>query len=192
MMTLLLAPVPVLIVLALTLLTALPWSAHFGNAFGAAGSFGAAPDYAAQALATAAALLPVSAIYFWSVRRPQLMPAGAAFACGLVLDVLTQGPLGVWSVAALLAASMGRRTRRAEPRYGWLRSAIHLAMALAGAAALVGGLLSLYAWQVVPLRPLGVAAAATVLAYPLLAGVLRGLDRLWPPAAERSLFLRKD
>ena len=48
MMTLLLAPVPVLIVLALTLLTALPWSAHFGNAFGAAGSFGAAPDYAAQ------------------------------------------------------------------------------------------------------------------------------------------------
>lgn len=52
-------------------------------------------------------LLPVAAIHFWSLRHPDLVPEWYVFATGLLLDVLTHGPLGYWPLVYLSAHVMG-------------------------------------------------------------------------------------
>jgi len=46
-------------------------------------------------------LLPVVAILYWVLRHPRLVPEWFAFAAGLCVDVLTNGPLGYWSLVYL-------------------------------------------------------------------------------------------
>ena len=173
MTPLLLAPVPVFVVLLLIIVAMIPWGG---------------PDW----VETALALIPVSAIYFWSLRRPRLMPALVVFALGLVLDVMTQGPLGVWTAAALVAGLAGRLARRSQQRIGWLRGAALVIITLAAATGLVTVMTSLYGWQLVAVRTVLEAFVGACLAYPLLAGLLSALDGLWPAAASRPLFLRGD
>ena len=141
---------------------------------------------------TALALLPMGTIYFWSFRRPHLMPALLVFFAGLLLDVLTHGPLGIWACAALVAALAGRLARRSRPNLGWLRRAVRVILTLAITAVLVAALMSLYAWQLVPALPLAQALAVACLTYPLLAGFMSLLDNAWPTADDRPLFLRGD
>ena len=173
MMTLLLAPLPMLAVLLLVLVATVPWGG---------------PDWLEMALA----LLPMGAIYFWSLRRPQLMPALLVFLCGLTLDVLTYGPLGIWSCSALAAALAGRLIRRARPGIGWLAGAGCTALVLTLSAAIAAGLISLAAWHLVPLGSWTQSLLAACLGFPILAGLLSRLDAAWPLEDERSLFLRGD
>ena len=114
------------------------------------------------------------------------------FALGLVLDVMTQGPLGVWTAAALLAGLAGRLARRSQQRIGWLRGAALVIITLAAATGLVTVMTSLYGWQLVAVRTVLEAFVGACLAYPLLASLLSALDGLWPAAASRPLFLRGD
>ena len=173
MNALLLVPLPLLVTGILLVAAVLPWGG---------------PDWTEMALA----LLPVGAIYFWSFRRPHLMPAVLVFLAGLLLDVMTHGPLGIWSCAALMAALAGRTARRARPDSGWLHSTFHMIMTLSISAAVVAALMSLYAWRLVPGLPLVHALAAACLGYPVLAGLLSLLDGAWPAADDRPLFLRGD
>ncbi len=45
--------------------------------------------------------LPLIAIYYWALARPDLLPAGAAFTVGLFYDLLSGGPLGLMALIAL-------------------------------------------------------------------------------------------
>jgi rod shape-determining protein MreD len=45
-------------------------------------------------------------VYFWSLYRPDLFPASAAFAAGLVYDALAGLPLGLTSLVLLLVRSL--------------------------------------------------------------------------------------
>jgi rod shape-determining protein MreD len=173
MTVMLLAPLPLLSTLLLIVVAVVPWGG---------------PAWSETALA----LLPVAAIYFWSIRRPQLMPALLVFLIGLVLDVMTHGPLGVWAMTALAAAFSARVARRSRPAYGALRSGVHVIATLAVATALADLVLAAYVWQ--PVSPLVVlqACGAGVLAYPLVASLLSLLDALWPATTGRPLFLRGD
>ena len=173
MIQVLLAPIPVLITMLMIVVAVMPWG---GPAW----------------TETALALLPASCIYFWSRRRPQLIPAVVVFGCGLVLDVLTHGPLGVWACAALAVALAGRMARRVRPPLGWSKSAISAAGSLALAATLVAVLEAAFAWRAIPIVQQAQALAAACLAYPVLAGLLSLLDPLWPVADSRSLFARGD
>lgn len=193
MIRMLLAFVPVLAVVLLVIVAALPWQLVASDT--ALRPYDSATALAAispQGVALALSLMPVAAIYFWSVRRPRLMPAIAAFACGLLLDVMTQGPLGVWPVVMLAAAMAGRHVRRAGVSIGWFRSAANMAGTLALAGVAAGVLMSLYQWSIMPGWPLVSAVCIIILTYPLLAGLLTLLDGLWPRTSNRSLFLRGD
>ena len=112
MTAMLLTPLPVGSVLLLVLFAVLPWGG---------------PDWLEMALA----LVPVGAIYFWSLHRPRLMPAAAIFVLGLVIDVMTQGALGIWASAALVAGLAGRLARRSRMHLGWARRAAFASAALA-------------------------------------------------------------
>jgi rod shape-determining protein MreD len=48
-------------------------------------------------------LLPVIAIHFWTLRHDAWIPEWLVFLAGLAVDVLTQGPLGYWSLIYLVA-----------------------------------------------------------------------------------------
>jgi rod shape-determining protein MreD len=172
-MAVVLAPLPIVLTLLLVIAAVLPWGG---------------PDWSEMALA----LLPVSAVYFWSLRRPHLMPALAVFALGMALDVLSHHPLGVWTSAALLAALAGRLARRARPGYGWARSALNVVAVLSLVTGFVGVLLSAYAWAWAPARLMGEALLAACIAYPVLAGLLSLVETAWPVAEDRPLFLRGD
>ncbi len=47
-------------------------------------------------------LLPVVAIHYWTLRYPRLIKEWFVFLAGLGLDVLTNGPLGYWSLVYLV------------------------------------------------------------------------------------------
>lgn len=47
-------------------------------------------------------LLALMPIYFWTLYRPQLMPAPAVFGLGLVQDLVSGGPIGLWPFILLV------------------------------------------------------------------------------------------
>ncbi|MEO5337059.1 MAG: rod shape-determining protein MreD [Magnetospirillum sp. WYHS-4] len=53
-------------------------------------------------LAEMAPLLPVAAIYHWTIYRPDLMPAAAVFLLGLLHDALTGLPFGSSTLVFLM------------------------------------------------------------------------------------------
>ena len=65
------------------------------------------PHYAA--VAPAAALM---AVYYWTVYRGDLMPAGAIFVIGLLQDNLDGTPLGLSALVLLLGYALVRSQRR--------------------------------------------------------------------------------
>ena len=193
MSPLVLAPLPAVAVLVFVMIGVMPWpglSAVFTNFL--ADRLPMFAGVGAPATAMALALLPISGIYFWSLRRPWLMPAVAVFGCGVILDVLTQGPLGVWAVSALVAALLGRRARRTRPDAPWPQRIAQVATALAASAAAASVIMMLYQQDFAALQPFILAVPLACLAYPIVAALLSLLDRLWPVAMSRSLFLRGD
>lgn len=168
-----LRPLPAISVFLLVLLAILPWGG---------------PAWFEPALA----LLSLGAIYFWSLRRPRLMPALVVFGLGLLLDVLTHGPLGVWAAAALIAGLAGRLARQSRVHPGRLRNFMFLVLTLFLAATLVAIVTSLARWQWPPWRSVGEAVAAAACAYPVLAALLSVVDGFWPVVDGRPLFARGD
>ncbi|MBT4489218.1 MAG: rod shape-determining protein MreD, partial [Rhodospirillaceae bacterium] len=59
----------------------------------------------------AAPVLALISVYYWSVFRPELMPAGAAFLLGLMVDVLSGGPPGLNALILIIVhwAASGQR-----------------------------------------------------------------------------------
>lgn len=51
-------------------------------------------------------LFPLMAIFFWAMARPQLMPPLVVFLIGLLQDLLTGGPLGLWAFAYLVGYAL--------------------------------------------------------------------------------------
>ena len=59
-----------------------------------------------------APMLPVMAVYYWSVHRPELLPFWAVFLIGLVVDTLSGGTLGFNALMLLLLSAFMRPQRR--------------------------------------------------------------------------------
>lgn len=59
-----------------------------------------------------APMLPVMAVYYWSVHRPELLPFWAVFLVGLVIDTLTGGTLGFNALMLLLVSAFMRPQHR--------------------------------------------------------------------------------
>ncbi len=52
------------------------------------------------------------AVFFWTAHRPDLLPLGAVFLLGLFADLAGGGPLGVTSLALIVAQSVVKAQRR--------------------------------------------------------------------------------
>ncbi len=80
--------VPLSSIVLLTLIAALPWGLPSEDRF-------------------FLPFLPVVAIHYWGLRRPEFVPEWFVFMAGLGLDTLTHGPLGYWALVYLAAYAFG-------------------------------------------------------------------------------------
>lgn len=146
----------ILLVLILTLVAAAPWG------------IGAQTRFLMP-------LLPLLTIVHLTLRRPETMPAGLVFAAGLLLDVLTHGPLGYWPLVFLAghlaASSLSQRARETMPR-----RMLWVAAVMAVVVLVEWLISSLYFMQPAAWQPIAGAAFAAVVAYPVLAFILDGLS----------------
>ena len=126
----------------------------------------------------AAPVLALISVYYWSLFRPELMPAGAAFLLGLLVDVLSGGPPGLNALVLILVhwAASGQRRALAGKSFavGWLGYLL-----IAGGAAILNWFVaSVFHVTVIESVPLLVSHAIGTAAYPLVAIFLARLQPL--------------
>jgi len=117
--------------------------------------------------------LSAAIVYFWTHRRPGVMPIWAVFLIGLFQDLLTGSPMGLWALSLLAISMIGRLTR--SQAYG---EALPRRIAYFAGAVLVMVLASWMALSLVglgaraPLASIALHGLVTVLAYPLVEAAL--------------------
>ena len=143
---------PILSIAVLTLIAVLPWGLPSENRF-------------------FLPLMPIIAIHYWGLRRPESVPEWSVFLAGLTLDVLTQGPLGYWALIYLLGYLLGALCEPYGRHSQRLRVAL-FAAALMCVTAAAWLLSSAYFWELAEWRPYvsgaGYAAIAALVIVPLL------------------------
>ena len=120
------------------------------------------------------ALIP---LYYWAINRPNLLPVWLVFALGLVQDLASGGPLGIWAVVFLAMYSLtlsqrdglaSLRLRLAWPVFGGLTLAGELTGWFAG---------SIYHAGFISAGPVLSQTLTTMLVLPLFVPVLIFLER---------------
>jgi len=113
--------------------------------------------------------LLLTAVYYWSIFRPDLMPAWMAFALGLLHDLLTGAPLGLGAAVLLTAwfAVAAQRRFFAHATFAMLWAGFVLIAAMALAVEWLAG--SLLQMRVIDPAATILRLAATVATYPCLA-----------------------
>ena len=133
-------------------------------------------------VAPAFALIP---LYYWAINRPNTLPVWIVFVLGLVQDLASGGPLGIWAVVFLATYSLtlsqrdalaSLRLRAAWPVFGGLTLAGELAGWFAGSVYHAG---FISAW------PMLSQTLTTTLVLPVFVPVLIFLER------EMSVALRQ-
>ena len=113
-------------------------------------------------------VLALASIYYWSLYRPDLMPAALVFALGLLYDILSGAPVG--SHAAMLTVAHARVDAAAPlPHRQDLRPQLVGFAVVAGAGCiLVSASASLF--YAAPVDPWGLLfqMLMTIVAYPLI------------------------
>ena len=110
-------------------------------------------------------LLGLMAIYFWSLVRPDLMPPFWAFAIGVLEDLLSGGPPGVWAVAFIATYALIDRQRDAFAGLSGFGAIMGFATAAAIACATAYGVVAIYYWHIPPLAPVMGELAISVVCY---------------------------
>lgn len=144
--------VPFASIMALVLVSALPWGLPTDERF-------------------FLPLLPVVAIHYWANRRPQALPEWLVFLAGFLLDVFTHGPLGYWGLVYLSAYVLGIMSNdRIGDGFVW--RIVSVGGVLAGVAALGWAIASVYFLEFADWRPYArgaaLAFAASLAVIPLL------------------------
>ncbi|MDO9460353.1 MAG: rod shape-determining protein MreD [Alphaproteobacteria bacterium] len=137
---------------------------------------------AVPGLSTVSPLLSVAVIFFWVVTRPALMPPAAVFFVGLLQDVLSGGPIGLWALTLLVVQYLSLSQRQylfgKTFTLGW----VGFASIVSGAALLAWLGACIYYGVFLSPAPVLVQGALTMLVYPAIAWILVGLSRWMPPA----------
>lgn len=119
-----------------------------------------------------APMLPVVAVYYWSLYRPELLPPVAVFAIGILVDSLSGTPLGVNALLLLAVCAFVRSQRQLlEPR-GFILHWFAFLIVVAVFESLRWALMSLLGGGFVGIGPPAYRAGLAVALYPFLSWVL--------------------
>jgi len=116
-------------------------------------------------------------VFFWSVFRPGAMSPPAAFALGLLQDLLTMAPFGAGILILLLVHGVAFRLRHFIARQGFPIVWLTFCLFAAGAAALDWGLQALLSLSLPPVMPAAFFALIAIGFYPVLALPLTRVHR---------------
>lgn len=130
--------------------------------------FAAAPwPFALATLAPAAAAH--AAVFDWGLRRPDAFPASAAFALGLLLDVVSGAVFGLGAMTCVMAHYAAAAQRRFLGPRGLGHAWLGLALAAFVLAPIAWAAASAYVVKFQPVGPVAAQAALTAALYPPLA-----------------------
>lgn len=122
-------------------------------------------------------IFPLVIVFFWSVYGPDYLPPLSVFFVGLLQDMLTGGPLGLWPAVYLFTQFVVMSQRAyflgREQKVVW----IGFGFASLGAGLILWLVMSLMSGTLLPLRFLLLQIAATVAIYPLFGAVFGELHR---------------
>jgi rod shape-determining protein MreD len=124
-----------------------------------------------------APLLALTAIYFWALVRPDLMPPYVVLFVGLLEDLLSGGPAGIWATGFMAAYALVDRQRENLAGLAGIAAVLGFAVAMAVAAMATFVLTWIMYMRQPPLAPLLLASVFTALFYPPIAVMLGWLHR---------------
>lgn len=127
--------------------------------------FGAAPLYAPY-FGPIAPVLPLIAVYYWSVHRPDLMPFWLVFLIGLLQDILTAGPAGLWAMILLACQWLLLGQRRFVVGRPFLLIWLGFVVVATMALVLEWLVSSAYHMALMPVEPALFRAALTIALFP--------------------------
>lgn len=112
-------------------------------------------------------IFPLVVVFFWSIYGPNLLPPLSVFFIGLLQDLLSGGPLGMWAGVYLLTQYIVMTQR---PYFLGREQRVVLlgfALAAAGSGIILWLVMSLMSGVLLPVRGLIFQLIATVAIYPL-------------------------
>ena len=121
-------------------------------------------------------VLPLQLIIFvfaLSLQRNYVLPSLSVFAAGLLMDVLTAGPLGYWAIIFLITHTFARLLARRSVHISF--PMLWVAFAVTAATASIAGwaLASVYFVRLIDWQPMMIGAAAAIVLFPLIAWPMR-------------------
>ena len=122
-------------------------------------------------------LLALMPVYFWCLVRPDLMPPAVAFVIGLLEDLFSGGPPGVWGASFVAAYALIDRQRESYAGLSGLGAILGFATAMLVTGATAYVIVSLYYARLPPVAPLIVEITVSVLFYIPAAVVLGWMHR---------------
>jgi len=124
-----------------------------------------------------APVLALAGIYYWLLVRPDLMPPVVVFAIGLLEDVLSGGPPGLWAAGFLAAYALVDRQREILAGLSGAGAILGFAGAMLTAAATAYCLASAVYWSSESIAPVLLVSLITVAFYPVVALPLGWIQR---------------
>ena len=126
---------------------------------------------------TVAPVLPLIAVFYWAVHRPDLLPFVVVFLAGALFDILTGGPIGLHSFVFLIVQFLVASQRNfliGQP-FLFLWSGFIFAALLA--AVLEWLAFSIYVSDLQSMGPVIISALMTIALFPVFAWLLLQMQR---------------
>ncbi len=127
------------------------------------------------------------AVYYWAIYRPTVMPTGYTFVLGLIIDLLAELPTGMSALILVGLQTIVRRSRLFLMGQPYIMVWLGFAITALANAICMWLIMSIKFWSTVPLPVLMqtlVAAALSILLFPLASLVLQGVHRMMPASSK--------
>lgn len=128
-------------------------------------------------------MLALSAVFFWAVHDPRLLPPVVVFAIGLIQDSLSGAPMGTGTVVLLAVYGITVAQRRVFRNRSFIQVWAGFTLVAVAAVALQWLLTVAVDGAFVPPRILLFQSVLTVAVYPLVTWILHRAQRLLPVEA---------
>jgi rod shape-determining protein MreD len=117
------------------------------------------------------------AVYHWAVFRPQTLSPLAAFVAGILLDLLTAGPLGLNGLTLVSVQWFTKTQRRFLIGQSFLVLWLCFFLIALGAYTFQWAMFSLFSLALSPVRPMLAGAVITGLFFPPMAGLMNAFNK---------------